>query len=293
MPRKGFTRKIINAIRQQSKPAVLALLVTITIVGAVVGYKYYKHTQEDPQFCASCHLMREAFLAWQKGKHRDVVCQRCHHLSLLEQNQLLVAFVVKGSTQFSQTHGRIKPWQGCKECHLDEVAQGALTLRKSYGHARHVFMQNIGCKSCHSESLHLFKPDGRACQDCHKDKGVHGIGMEGFACLNCHSYSEKTPAMVPKERCLKCHNIAVRGPMSEFQCHQCHKPHVKIKPSSKDCLSQCHGNEATVGQHGLHINKGMECLDCHKAHSWIVGQKESRRLCSRCHKAKDPMAFIY
>ncbi|PIX87628.1 MAG: hypothetical protein COZ31_09430, partial [Nitrospirae bacterium CG_4_10_14_3_um_filter_44_29] len=77
----------------------------------------------------------EAFTEWQKGKHRDIVCQICHHLSILEQNQLLVTYVVKGgSKNFSQTHGREKPWQECRKCHVSEVSQGSVTLKKSYGH---------------------------------------------------------------------------------------------------------------------------------------------------------------
>ncbi|HET6515784.1 MAG TPA: NapC/NirT family cytochrome c [Thermodesulfovibrionales bacterium] len=271
---------------------VLALIAIIGILGSVVGYKYYRHTQDDPEFCMSCHMMKEAFQEWQRGKHRDFTCQKCHNLSLIEQNQLLVSFVVKTPGPFSQSHGRKKPWLQCKTCHLSEVAQGS-ALRKSYGHARHVFMLNIECKVCHGKSLHLFKPNENACKECHTDKGVHGIGMEAFSCLKCHSFSEKTPTMVSKDRCLKCHKERFEGPMSSFQCHQCHKPHGKIKLTSEDCLRQCHQSEVKVGQHALHMKKKMECLDCHKAHTWVVGQKAAKGLCNRCHVLKDPKTFVY
>src|SRR5512140_1350041 len=213
---------LIEKIVEHLKGFVLALVVVISVLGVVVGYKYYRHTQEDPEFCTSCHIMKEAFREWQKGKHRDIVCQKCHHLNLIEQNQLLVTYVMKGKSEFSLTHGRKKPWLECKTCHLSEIAQGSVTLRKSYGHAKHVFMLNIECKVCHGKSLHLFKPDENACQNCHKDKGVHGVGMEAFSCLKCHSYAEKSPAMVAKERCFRCHKLPVSGPMSTFQCFKCH-----------------------------------------------------------------------
>jgi hypothetical protein len=285
--------RLMTGLIEHLKGFVLALIAVISVLGVVVGYKYYRHTQEDPEFCMSCHMMKEAFQEWERGKHRDIVCQKCHHLSLIEQNQLLITYVVKGKSTFSGTHGRKKPWTECKSCHLSEVAQGSITLRKSYGHAKHVFMQNIECKVCHGRSLHQFRPDEKACQNCHKDKGVHGVGMEAFSCLKCHSFSEKAPTLVSKERCLKCHRVPASGPMANFQCHQCHRPHGKIKLKSADCLGECHVNEATVGQHKLHMKKGMECLDCHKAHKWVVGQGEAKSLCNRCHRIKDPRTFIY
>ncbi len=292
MPLHGFKR-YIDAIVDHLKGFVLALIALVSVLGIIVGYKYYRHTQDDPEFCMSCHMMKEAFNAWSRSGHRDIVCQKCHHLSLLEQNRLLVSFVAKGQTPFPETHGVKRPWSECRKCHIDEVYQGSVTLRKSFGHAKHVFMQNIDCRVCHGASLHSFRPDEYACQNCHKDKGVHGIGMEAFSCLKCHSFSDKSPGMVSKDKCLNCHKVPDKGPMSGFQCHQCHKPHSKIKLKSEDCLGQCHSNEASVGQHDLHMKKKMQCLDCHKAHTWTVGRKEGGLLCVKCHQYKDPGKFVY
>jgi nitrate/TMAO reductase-like tetraheme cytochrome c subunit len=274
---------------------IVILLLLLSFIGALVGYKYYRHTQEDPEFCASCHLMQEAFRTWQMSRHRDLQCQICHSMNLLEQNRLLVAFVVKGSRSVKQTHGRVKPWKSCKTCHLEEAAQGSITLQSSYGHARHVFMENINCSKCHTGDMHNFKPQEMACRECHKDKLVHGLGMEGLLCLNCHSFGEKSPKMVLVEKCLVCHkDIPSKGPMAHIKCFECHKPHEKIKLTSNDCLVRCHGNESQVGQHGLHMREaGLNCLDCHKAHIWIVGPKEAKGLCNRCHSLKDPKTFIY
>ena len=66
------------------KGFVLAAFVIVFVLSVMVGYRYYRYTQDDPQFCASCHLMKEAYKEWQKGKHRDVVCQDCHQLSILK-----------------------------------------------------------------------------------------------------------------------------------------------------------------------------------------------------------------
>jgi len=291
-----LNKKFIEALDKvidHIKGFVLALIAIIAVLGAVVGYKYYRYTQDDPAFCMSCHMMKEAFLEWQKGKHRDIVCQKCHRLNLFEQNQLLVSFVLKKPGPFSRSHGRDKPWLECKNCHLNEIAQGSVSLRKSYGHAKHVFMINITCKVCHSESLHRFTPNEKACQGCHKDKGVHGVGMEAFSCLKCHSFAEKSAQMVSNVKCMGCHKIPPQGAMSSFPCYRCHKPHGKIKLTSADCLGECHGSETRVGQHARHMKKGMQCLDCHKAHGWVVGPNEARSLCNRCHPYKDPKTFVY
>ncbi len=182
--------KLAANIFEHLRGIVLFFVLIVAVLSVAVGYRYYRYTQDEPQFCASCHLMKEAFSEWQKGRHRDVVCQRCHHLSVLEQNKLLVAFVVKGKEPLSQTHGREKPWKECKGCHMNEISQGSITPSKSYGHARHVFIQRIQCKKCHEVSLHNFRPDESACSKCHQIKKDHGhvADIETSSCLKCHPY---------------------------------------------------------------------------------------------------------
>ncbi len=292
--KRSFTSFCLSFIEENQK-AIVFLLLLLTVMGGIVGYRYYVYTREDPQFCSSCHMMQETYKSWQLSKHRDFPCQKCHTMSVLEQNRMLVAFVVKGGQSAQQSHGRISPWNTCKDCHLNAATQGSVTFRNSYGHARHVFMQNISCSKCHSGTQHSFAPNEQACQGCHQDKIIHGMGMEGLSCLKCHSYGEKAPKLISNDRCLSCHkSLPARGVMSGLKCFDCHHPHGKIKPASEDCLKSCHGNEARVGQHNLHLTKAeLKCLDCHKAHTWRVGKKESGKLCSRCHPAKDPATFIY
>lgn len=281
---------------EENWKAIVLLMLLISVLGGLAGYRYFKHTREDPEFCGACHLMQESYKSWETSSHRDIICQRCHRMSILEQNRLLVMYVARGYTSpKKQMHGRLEPWRACKDCHIELVKQGSVTLRSSYGHARHVFMEGIDCSKCHSPALHNFKPDERACSTCHTDRLVHGLGMEGLSCLRCHGFGEKTPKMVTSERCRGCHSgVPKAGPMADIQCFRCHKPHGKIKLSSADCLGECHGNEASVGQHGLHMRKAhLGCLDCHKAHAWVVGRKEAARLCVKCHAYRDPRTFIY
>ncbi len=296
MPKKKSLSSFCVSFIEENQKAIVLLLLMLTVMGGIVGFRYYKYTKEDPEFCKKCHMMQEAFRTWQQSKHRDFPCQRCHRISMLEQNKMLISYVVKGAgTTTKQTHGRISPWNACKDCHLSDVSQGSVTLSNSYGHARHVFMQHIGCSNCHTGSSHTFAPNEQACSGCHKDKVIHGMGMAGLSCLKCHSYSEKAPKMININRCLTCHkDIPSKGPMSSLKCFDCHQPHGKIRPSSQDCLKTCHGSETRVGQHNLHLTKAkLECLDCHKAHTWVIGKKEAQKLCHRCHALKDPATFIY
>ena len=279
------------------RSAILLLLLLVAIVGGILGFRYYKDISENPEFCATCHMMQDSFRSWEISRHNDIICQRCHKMSLLEQNKLLIKYVMTGYTSpQEEVHGRVEPWKSCKGCHFEEAKQGSITMRKSHGHARHVFMENIECMECHYTDLHNFGPNEQACSGCHTDRLVHGLGMEGLACLNCHSYAEETPEIVSDRKCLRCHKDIPREalPMSRMHCFQCHKPHAKIKLTSDDCMGNCHGGEARVGQHGFHMEKTeLQCLDCHKAHVWRVGKAEAPNLCNRCHPIKDPQTFIY
>ena len=91
--------------------------------------------------------------------HRNIVCQDCHHLGMIEQNRLLVKFVFTTDRKTPEPHGNETPWKTCTKCHWDEAAQGSLTVNKSTGHARHVFMEKLACKNCHSRTVHSFRPD--------------------------------------------------------------------------------------------------------------------------------------
>ncbi|MCX7792831.1 MAG: NapC/NirT family cytochrome c [Thermodesulfovibrionales bacterium] len=274
--------------------SVLLLLFLISLTVIVLGYKYYRHTQESPEFCLSCHLMKEAYKTWQRSRHSDIVCQTCHRLSLIEQNRLLVAFVA-GKKSVTETHGRQKPWQSCKKCHFPDIEQGAISDSKTFGHARHVFSMKITCNECHLGELHEFKPESKACMKCHRDKLVHGLGMEGLQCLNCHTFSkEPSQKLASEKRCLQCHNVPKTGPMSALRCFDCHKPHGMIKLKGSDCLGRCHSHELEVGQHRLHVEKAkVDCLFCHKAHTWRVGRKLASRICTKCHAYRDPSSFIF
>jgi hypothetical protein len=277
------------------KSSILVLVFILCVLGAVTGYRYYKYVNKDPDFCVMCHVTEEGYRSWETSDHHLIICQTCHKLSVIEGNKLLLAYYVKGAKDVKQKHGRVMPWESCIACHNREAAQGSVTFRVSYGHARHVFMHNIGCQKCHASEMHKFDVDSAKCQKCHVDKLVHGMGTAGLYCLNCHGFGESGSKMTSSRRCFTCHkDMPEKGVMSNVECHECHHPHNKFSIESKDCLGECHSSETRVGQHRKHLElPGMMCLECHKPHVWEVKKANAKGLCDRCHEMKDPRTFIY
>lgn len=292
--KKKFISLIEFIVRhiETDKPLIVILMLAVVILAIFTGNKYYQYTRNDPQYCELCHLMKESYKSLESSSHRNIKCQTCHSMNLLDQNRLLLSYVFAGGKgDFPYKHSRTIPWETCNYCHIESAKQGAVSMRKSYGHARHVFMEKIECSRCHTTQMHNFPPDEKNCLPCHEDKGVHGMGMESFACLTCHAYGEVT-AMPTKEKCLSCHKeIPQKGTMSGIDCRKCHKPHSKIKPLANDCMINCHTNQNAIGRHDRH--KDISCLDCHKAHLWKVGREQARKLCIKCHDYKEPETFIF
>lgn len=276
---------------EPSHPVLIPLALSVIALILYNGHKLYGFTRKDPQYCQLCHVIKEPVLAWEKSAHRNINCQTCHAMDIFAQNRLLLAYIAaRGNKDIKQEHGSEKPWELCGACHLEDVRQGGVTVRKSYGHARHVFMEKISCGECHTGVGHNFTSDERKCLKCHTDKGVHGMGMESFACLTCHVYSEAT-VMPQKRKCLACHkDIPAKGIMSALECQRCHKPHGRLKPTDQECLV-CHVNQKEIGRHDKHMGTG--CTVCHKAHTWKVGGKQARSLCGRCHPYRSPGSFIF
>ena len=278
-----------------NKTGIMALVLLLAVFGSFTGYKYYKFYQEDTGLCKLCHMTGEGYRSWEASKHYQFICQQCHVMSIMEGNKLLMGHYVQGQKETKQSHGRENPWKECLKCHDAEATQGSITFRSSYGHARHVFMNKIGCESCHSGKLHDMRVDATKCQKCHADKLVHGMGTTGTFCLNCHGFKEQGHKMTSSERCYKCHTaIPKKGIMSKVECHDCHHPHDALKFDSAKCLGACHSSETKVGQHKRHIEKSnLKCTDCHKPHGWEVTRSGGKGLCDKCHKYKDPATFIY
>jgi nitrate reductase cytochrome c-type subunit len=311
----------------KGKIIIAALLLAIFGVVGYGSFRFYDFTQNNPNFCVSCHLMKEAFETWEASVHQEINCHECHHLAVEEMNQLLISFVFHRPEEVPDRHGKvIVPWKQCIKCHweTDEEYAEATHINQSRLHAKHYFMEQIECSKCHGYRTHKFVPEDRFCVRCHQGKLVHGMGMEELACLNCHT--DRTPDLRPgRNKCLFCHdNESIRQALVEggtldvthyqppeetvkqaikikipkdapmqFQCYLCHKPHEAVRPDWGNCIN-CHRNVMDVGKHGLHVQMmGLQCNQCHKPHGWAVTEANAKQLCGECHPGgKSPKQFL-
>lgn len=322
--------RIKEPIPLKAKLLIIALVLIILFGGGFVAYKFYDFTQNNPKFCVGCHLMQPAYDAWAKSEHKSLNCHDCHHLSIAEQNQLLISFVMKRPNTVPERHAKevIVGSETCNKCH---TSGKAMRINKSLFHAKHVYMEQLECTFCHGEvkpdksGLHQFLPSEKFCVKCHSEKVVHGEGMGGLACLNCHT--DRTKDLKPgRFKCLYCHSsdekirrelredatmdvrffqpdqatidrakkivFDEKAPM-QFYCYECHKPHIKgkVKPSMDVCL-RCHSTAPKIGKHKVHLNMDMQCKDCHKPHVWRVTEESAKKNCVTCHEYRSPKAFF-
>jgi len=264
-----------EGVSLKGKIIIAAVLLCLMVGGGIVAYKFYDFTQNNPKFCVSCHLMQPAYDAWAESVHKDINCHDCHHLTIPEQNQLLVTFVLDRPTSVPDRHGKvIVPSEYCIKCHWeqDERYPDTPQINDSTLHAKHFFKEKIACAKCHGYIVHQFTPEESLCLTCHNGKKVVGAGMGKLACLNCHT--DRTKDLRPDpEKCLFCHggkNIReeliggntldvthyqpdeatikkatkIRRPDNapmQFDCVVCHKPHEAARPDWSNCLD-CHKN---------------------------------------------------
>jgi nitrate/TMAO reductase-like tetraheme cytochrome c subunit len=329
-------RSLVNKIKEPAVPLSFkakAIIVTLSLVivcgGGYIAYRFYDFTQNNPKFCVGCHLMQTAYDSWAQSKHKSLNCHQCHHLTIPEQNQLLISFIMHRPTKVPERHGKVIVGSHvCNECH---TSGDAPRINKSLFHAKHVYMEQLECTYCHGEvkadksGLHRFLPTEKFCLKCHPGKAVHGEGMGGLACLNCHT--DRTHDLKPgRKKCLFCHSnddrirkelkadatmdvryfqpesatvkkaikISINNdsPM-QFYCYQCHKPHTqgKVRPSSALCMG-CHDNIKRVGKHKVHLAMDMQCKDCHKPHLWRITEAAAKTTCTQCHEYRSPKAFF-
>ena len=269
---------------------ILAVIFVFLLIIAGLGYKAYDYTENNPNFCKTCHLMDTAFAKWSQSAHKGINCHECHNPPYIERIKMLVSFLRFHPDKVPPRHGKvIVPFENCSKCHLlREKVAGAARIMGTVGHQKHFFTEGIECTKCHGTKLHEFLPVSGFCKDCHKDMSIHAKVMKEFDCLVCHDFLSKSAVtLIPdRAKCLSCHEQMKIGksfskrkdaPM-QFECSKCHSPHQKIKPDVSACI-ECHED---IKDTGLHISDSHgNCMDCHQRHFWKV---KDRTVCEKCHK---------
>ena len=306
---------------------IIALAGLFMIVG--MGYTAYRindYFEHDPNACMTCHVHDAQNQKWAHSEHKMVTCHECHHATKKEQMIQMYRFAFKGVKSVSPRHGEILvAWKICYQCHWERNPKypEAKNISHSRLHARHYYMEQIECVKCHGYNIHQFTAEPRFCIRCHKNREVHGTGMEGLACLNCHT--DRTVDLKPgRSKCLFCHGsekvreqliadgtldvthyqpdektikkaikikLTPDAPM-QFFCYTCHKPHKNVRPNWGICET-CHRNILDVGAHKLHIQgMNLKCKQCHEPNIWRVTPEKAKKECVKCHEYRDPKKFL-
>ncbi len=264
----------------------LQLLIVIGSVGAaggaVAGFYVWDYTQNDPNFCTSCHLMEDAFGVWAKSAHKEVNCHTCHPGDLATNLHQLWQTVTAQPTKVT-THAEV-PATICGSCHLSGDSQWE-QVKETAGHALHWGKHEIECVTCHAPSVHEFEPTDQMCAKCHEGVVVALSEMNRNHCTNCHDFLvAPEEGLAPDEaRCGGCHAQGGRTDLKAHwhdgqPCAVCHPVHDEVGLDRPDregaavACDTCH-MERDVGPH-------FDCAGCHRPHD----QGEVEQRCRECHE---------
>ncbi|HEY3316153.1 MAG TPA: NapC/NirT family cytochrome c [Bacillota bacterium] len=246
------------------RAGLLAGGAVVLAVLLVVGFRAYRYTQNNPQFCRSCHLMETPFRLWQGSVHSTVNCHSCHESSIKTSLRQVFETVTRHPIQV--TKHAVVPGAACQRCHSGPG--GTPDITGTDIHVAHVERRKIQCTDCHGTSLHVFQAPEAICQKCHGPyekggaKAEKTLGMQDLPCGSCHQYLGQTGSLLPaRPTCLGCHQPALTAglhaaPMhSGTDCYVCHQVHLEALPSRAPCET-CHSDKQN------HF-PGQVCRTCH------------------------------
>jgi cytochrome c nitrite reductase small subunit len=296
----------------KKRTVVIAALLGVVViggVGAVAAWTYH----EQPQFCATCHIMEPYLASWQAsdlGAHahavEDVTCLDCHEPTTQQQVDELVVYV-QGDFEVPLEERQFGT-QFCFDCHLpnehtsyEEVIQLTAGLELN-PHDSH--LGQMDCEICHK--MHRVSED--YCADCH---GPVATG-EGWTipvsltagidvwdpemdCAACH-------VMVPYTESLEDADLLAYAHAQEgVECVDCH--------NDLEELEQVH-EEAVPGEPVTDLTVETEfCFDCHVDNEHTSLEQVIERTealqpnphdrpldeldCSTCHKIHEPSTIAW
>jgi nitrate/TMAO reductase-like tetraheme cytochrome c subunit len=267
--------------RRKILRVVLIALAVLVPAGTVGGMQTWKYIKTNPNFCQTCHLMKDAAEKWKHSVHKEVACQTCHRADIFEEARL-------GYEAFIHSPEKVPPHTKvniavCEECHVSADPRWK-QIAATPGHRVHFVSRDISCLTCHVTRVHEFQADTSKCLQCHGQGKLKLEKMEKLHCLGCHDFLGKDPAnggsLRPKAaKCRECHapskEVVLATPLAgkpaptwkgHEDCLGCHRPHGKALDDPIDCLS-CHRKLLEPSSaHYKDERLGEKCRECHEPH---------------------------
>jgi cytochrome c nitrite reductase small subunit len=300
-----------DTLKRRNIRVIVGLAAVVVIVAGVAGWNYH----EQPQFCATCHVMQPYLESWNgtgllayAHAEEGVTCLECHEPTIQQQVDELVTFVTNDYEIPLEEREFDQEW--CLRCHehgsYEEVAQRTEELEWNPHDSHYGEME---CSICHK--VHRASED--YCAQCH-DPVATGTGWitatqpitqvlewwePDMDCVTCHVMASYTESLQDANlsaythaqeglACLDCHEQAVLE-----QVHaeaQPGTPRLKVLRFSSEFCFDCHvPNEHTSYEEVVERTKDYtvdgEEINPHDPHVGVeeTGQYECY-LCHRMHK---------
>jgi nitrate/TMAO reductase-like tetraheme cytochrome c subunit len=251
----------------KKKITVIAVVLGVVVVGGVGAAGLWTY-HEQPQFCATCHIMEPYLESWQASDYgayahavQDVTCLDCHVPTVQQQVDELAVYLQGDFTV--PVEQRDFGDDFCFDCHLpnEHTSEGdvvQLTAGLEVNpHDSHL-VGELDCETCHR----MHGPSQDYCAQCHEPVAT-GAGWTGevtrtaevevwaadMDCSACH-------VMDPYFDSLQDSNLlAYAHAQQGLSCLDCHADQEAVKQSHE---------EAIPGEPLAELKVNMEfCFDCH------------------------------
>ncbi len=209
-----------------------------------------------------------------KGKHSEVLCEKCHPKSVKEGK----SFQQFTGLQFQNcvnchkdAHGN-KFGQNCAQCHVEESFKSVKSLGQ-FDHSKTGFALSgrhagVACKLCHKVSI-TAPIKHEKCVDCHTDYHKNQFNTDGKSpdCSECHDINGFTQFSFSIEK----HNLTkfkLEGAHLATPCFECHKKGKEwnfrgIGEKCADCHKDIHKNVIDAK-----FYPAGRCENCHRVSTW-------------------------
>ncbi len=236
-----------------------------------------------------------------KGKHADVLCEKCHAKSVREGKkfQQFSGLQFQNCVSCHKDPHENKFGQNCTQCHMEDSFKSMKSLG-NFDHRKTGFLlagrhAQVTCKQCHKVSV-TAPVKHEKCIDCHIDyhKNQFRRNDKSPDCSECHDVTGFSLFSFTVEK----HNLSkfkLEGSHLATPCFECHK-------KGKDWSFRGIGEQCVDCHKDIHQNlidarfyPGSRCENCHQAASWseikfdhqtTSFQLEGKHLlvsCRQCH----------